>query len=316
MVYFFSDPYIYSFENLYPLYLKFKNSGVDCCMDSMFSHQGLNINPVCKNFQGLKNFKKIKDKTKPNPTVVVINQCWSLDGRRIIDYFTSINIPVITTEHGSPMLFYGEGRYRSNLHGSFSHPTWGNVGRDIMVKLGQNIENVPPLGSPRIDYYFSSKPKKTQKNNDAVIFGTKKEGTRPWAVNIKRKVDIICEKHDNIKYKGKVLGPMSLGQLETIDKDFSSEDFFNLFNNLGHAYFWFPSSLITIAKVMGCNTYALYSDSYCKYTKNYFEQNKNHILSYNSNNKINKEECENFLQQNLTPNGIENIYRYIISNFF
>jgi len=43
MIYLFSDPYIYSFENLYPLYLKLKEKNIDCCLDAEFSQQGPGI---------------------------------------------------------------------------------------------------------------------------------------------------------------------------------------------------------------------------------------------------------------------------------
>ena len=313
MIYLFSDPYIYSFENLYPLYLKLKESNIDCCLDSEFSHQGSGISKEAKQHQGIHNLSKIRKGELPQPKLVILNQCWWLTASQLLKEFSSKGIPVITTEHGSPMLYYGAGYYRGNLQGSISHPTWGKVGKDLMVKFGCKPEQVSALGSPRLDHYFCNRKIKTNKPNDAVIFGTKQEGTKPWSVSTEEKVKIICEKHDHVKFKGKVYGPMKLGNLESIDKDFSSDDFYDLFNNTSHAYFWFPSSLITIAKVMGCKTYALYSDSHCKYTLNYFNENQSHILPYSSNEELNQEENNNFLNDNLTPNGTDNIVNYILN---
>jgi hypothetical protein len=313
MIYFFSDPYIYSFENLYPLYLKFKEMNIDCFFDAEFSHQGSNISKEAKSHRGKLNLSKIRKGELPQPKLVILNQCWGLTGAIICKEFSSKGIPVITTEHGSPMFYYGEGRYRGNLKGSISHPTWGKVGSELMVKFGCKPETVPALGSPRIDHYFSSREIKSKKNNDAVIFGTKKEGMKPFSKSIEEKIDIICEKHDNVKFKGKVLGPMKMKKLESIDKDFSSYDFYNLFNDIGHAYFWFPSSLITIAKVMRCKTYALYSDSKCKFTSKYFNDHKDHIISYNSSEPINTKSNSIFLDNNLTNNGTENIFNYILN---
>ena len=315
MIYFFSDPYIYSFENLYPLYLECKSRGIEYCMDAEFSHQGENISKEAKSHRGLHNCKKINNGDLPKPKLIVINQCWWLRGEQMLYHFSKQNVPVVATEHGSPMLYYGEGAYRGNLRGSFSHPTWGNVGRDIMVKLGCKPHQVPPLGSPRLDHYFSQKSKNKIKKNQAVIFGTKSEGTRPWDVDISEKVKVIKSKHDSVKFKGKILGPLKLLHLDHIDKDFSSDDFYNLFNNIGHAYFWFPSSLITVAKIMGCKTYALYSDSHCKYTSNYFKEHKGHILPYDSDKAMDKDANNSFLSNNLTLNGTENILNYLFSNF-
>lgn len=313
MIYLLSDPYIYSFENLYPLYLKLKENNIDCCLDAQFSHQGPGISKEAKKHNGLHNLSKIRKEELPQPKLVVLNQCWWGTGLNLSEEFSSKGIPVITTEHGSPMLYYGVGHYRGNLKGSISHPTWGNVGKELMVKFGCKPETVPALGSPRIDYYFASREIKSNKSNSAVIFGTKTEGTRPWSVSIEEKLKIICDKHDHVKFKGKVLGPMKLGNLESIDKDFSSDNFYDLFNNISHAYFWFPSSLITIAKVMGCKTYALYSDSHCNYTLNYFNQHKSHILPYSSNENPNQEDSNIFLNNNLTPNGTDNIVNYILN---
>jgi hypothetical protein len=313
MIYFFSDPHIYSFENLYPLYLECRSRDIECYMDAEFIYQGENIPREAKSHRGLSNLEKINNGTLPEPKLIIINQCWWRRGAQILKQFSKQSIPVITTEHGSPMLYYGEGAYRGNLRGSVSHPTWGNVGRDIMVKLGCQSIQVPPLGSPRLDYYFSRKPKNKIKKNEAVIFGTKSEGTKPWNVDINNKVKIIQSKHNSVKFKGKILGPLKLLDLESIDKDFSSNEFYELFNSINHAYFWFPSSLITIAKIMGCKTYALYSDSHCKYTSNYFNEHKDHIFPYNIEGEINRDLDATFLSNNLTPNGIDNILNYILN---
>lgn len=313
MIYFFSDPYIYSFENLYPLYLKCKENNIDCFLDAEFTHQGLKISKEAKFHQGKRNLSKIRKGELPQPKLVIINQCWGLTGGALCKEFSSKGVPVITTEHGSPMFNYGLGKYRKNLRGSISHPTWSKVGSELMVQFGCNPETVPNLGSPRIDYYFSSREIKSKKNNDAIIFGTKKEGMKACSKSIEEKVSIILDKHDNVKFKGKVLGPMHLENLERIDKDFSSDDFYNLFNDIGHAYFWFPSSLMIIAKVMGCKTYALYSDSLCKYTYKYFNDNKDHIISYESSQPVNSKSNSIFLANNLTDNGTENIFNYILN---
>lgn len=315
MIYLFSDPYIYSFENLYPLYLKLKENNIDCYLDAQFSHQGPNISKEAKIHRGENNLSKIIKGDLPQPKLVILNQCWWGTGRDLSHHFSSKRIPVITTEHGSPMFYYGGGHYRGNLQGGVSHPTWGEVGKELMIKFGCKAEQVPALGSPRLDYYFCNREIKTNKPNHAVIFGTKAEGIKSWSVSTEEKVKIICNKHDNVKFKGKVLGPMQLENLETIDKDFSSDNFYDLFNSISHAYFWFPSTLITIAKSMGCKTYALYSDSHCKYTSNYFKENQSHILPYDSSDEPNQEKSNTFLNENLTPNGTDNIYNYLISNF-
>jgi len=313
MIYFFSDFYVYTFENLYPLYLRFEELGVECCFDADFSCQGQELSQKIKKYNGTSNLNKIRKGELPRPKLVILNQCWSGIGPKLSKEFSSKGVPVITTEHGSPMLYYGHGHYRGDLKGSCLHPTWGNVGKQLMVKFGCKSNMVPALGSPRIDHYFSKREITSDKTNNAVIFGTAEEGTRPWSTSIQEKIEIICKKHDNVKFKGKNKGLMKLANLDCINKDFSSDDFYKLFNDIGHAYFWFPSSLMTIAKIMGCKTYALYSDSQCHWTKEYFIKHKSHIFSYESEQDVNADSNLKFLSDNLTPGGTDNIINFILN---
>lgn len=277
-IYFFSDYYIYYFENIYPIYLHMKDDH-NCIIEATFERQE-GFDDYAK-FNNTKYFQSIIS-GKFKPDLVILTQCWYGLSNKLSNYCSSKNIPYVIFEHGAQMLLYSKSKasYRGKLKRAKYHFMWGNKSKNIMKDCGAKESLLPVVGSPRLSYFFSKANKipVQRVENSSLIIGTSSNFT---SRNILNKIKYIKDKSSSCYFKGHPRGLRSIKGIDNLSFDTSSDYIFKKFLSVQNVYFDFPSSMMIMAKMSGCRTFAMYTDSNMKSVESYYNKNKSHIPAYN-----------------------------------
>lgn len=105
------------------------------------------------------------------PDIVVSNQSWWEKDAAVSAIALASGIPVLTIEHGSPIVYQQFGSYRRNINASLS-AQWGDHGKELMIRYGCPEDKLLVAGSPAHDDLLSPRTKRPSRRPIVLFLST------------------------------------------------------------------------------------------------------------------------------------------------